>query len=406
MIQLLKKHILPLLLLAVLVADFACAGASRLGGQSAPSRPGRYSDDAPASEIEGAAGMSDYGARRDRERAEESGEEQAAQKQPAERMVVYSADYRLGVESVRKTIESVKDMTVRHGGFIESINTSDSYRAAKIVARVPVAKFNESLDEVDRLGTVERKTVSASDVTMQFQDTVLRVETARKVRERLHELLKRVEKAGDKVDILREMARITAEIDNMTAEMEYLRSRAAFSTLALDLRALVRDVARRYIASPFRWIAGLDPVRRSIVHGSDGDLVFEAPPGYFNFTKDYFRTSGHSQNLIVNSTDTVRMRLGVTDNYPRADQKFWVEAVKIDFENRMYEVKKADTVQARGVVFNRFLVGLPAGEFYTVAFAVKDKKIIVFECHVKDEKTLGESGPAVEGFIKSVGYDE
>ncbi len=337
---------------------------------------------------------------------EKSEEEQTPQKQPAERMIVYSADYRLGVESVRKTIESVKDMTARYGGFIESINTSDSYRAARIVARVPVAKFNDSLDEVDRFGTVERKTVSASDVTMQFQDTALRVETARKVRERLQELLKRVEKAGDKVEILREIARITGEIDVMTAEMEYLRSRAAFSTLTLELRALVRDVARRYIASPFRWIAGLDPAKRSIVHGKDGDLVFEAPRGYFNFHKDYFRTSAYSQNLLANATDTVRLRLGVTDNYPRADQQFWDDALKIDFENRMYQVKKADTVQARGLVFNRYLVALPAGEFYTVAFAVKKKKIIVFECHVKDEKTLGESGPAVEGFIKSVGYDE
>lgn len=240
----------------------------------------------------------------DRVRRDESGENDAPAPRPAAaRMVVYTAGYRIGVESVRQTIDRVKEMTVRHGGFIESIHTSDSYMAAKIVARVPVAKFNDALEETEKLGRVEHKTVSATDVTMQFSDVTLRIDTAKKVRDRLYELLRRVEKSREKVDILREIARLTTEIDNMTAEREHLQSRASFSTLTLNLRALVRDIARRYIASPFGWIAGISHQRRSIVHGSDGDLRYESPGDSSILRKSIFpRAAAFSSFMRIRTT--------------------------------------------------------------------------------------------------------
>lgn len=382
-----------------------CAGMAPTSAPSGGQYRGRSAPESPAEEMEGAAGMSDRDAPGSPDDA--PGKAATVRQQPGPRMVVYTAGYRIGVESVRQTIDRVKEMTVRHGGFIESIHTSDSYMAAKIVARVPVAKFNDALEETEKLGRVEQKSVSATDVTMQFSDVTLRIDTAKKVRDRLYELLRRVEKSREKVDILREIARLTTEIDNMTAEREHLRSRASFSTLTLSLRALVRDIARRYIASPFGWIAGLGHQRRSIVHGRDGDLLYQTPRGFFDFEKEFFSARSGVQFLHANPDNTVRMRLGVVDNYPPADQKFWEEAVKLDIDNRMYQVKGADTVAARpGLLFNRYVISLAGGDYYTVAFAVKGKKIIVFESLVKDEKAFRESAAAVETFIKSVGYDE
>ncbi len=406
-----KKNSICLILVMLSLCALWCSGMAPLSAPTGRDYGGRSAPRSPASEMEGAAGMSDDGSTL-REREEDRSADAPAEKGQAgerqsQRMVIYGAEYRIGVESVRQTVERVKDMTARHGGFIESISTSDSYMAARIVARVPVAKFNDALDDVDRLGTVERKTVSASDVTMQFNDVTLRIDTAKRVRERLYELLRRVEKSAEKVEILREIARLTTEIDNMTAEMNHLRSRATFSTLSMELRALVRDVSRRYIASPFPWIAGLSNARRSIVHDRDGDLSYEKVPGFFDFEKDFFRRNSGSPHLLVNPDSTVRLRLGVTMNYPPADQKFWEEALKLDFENRMLRVKREDAVTAKGgLIFNRRVISLAGGDYYTVAFAVKGEKIIVFESWVKDEKTLGESSGLVENFIKSVGYAE
>lgn len=334
-------------------------------------------------------------------------ETKAKEKAAAEsRMVIYGAEYRLQVESVQKTLESVKEMTGRFGGFIESINTSDSYKYAKIVTRIPVAKFDDALNEADRLGVVEHKTVSASDVTMQFNDMALRVDTSKKIRDRLYELLKRAVKPSDKAEILREISRLTTEIDNIAAQMNYLKSRADFSTLSMELKAIVRDTSKVYIASPFPWIASLSPYRRSIVHGRDGDLTYEPLKGFFNYEKSYFASGSTFQDLFVNSEGTVRIKLGLLDNYPRADQKFWNEALKIDFENRKYAVKSAIHHEAKkGIVFDAHIINLPGKDVYLVAVGVKEDKIIVIEAYGKDEKSFEGSRQAIESFIKSVGYE-
>ena len=390
--------LLPVLISLILLS---CAGGTErrtgFGGQI--QAPAKYSD-----KFEGAAGMTDEPAdvRDDEDSAGETGKK--ADDSP--RMVVYSADYRIMVESVKQTVDRVNDMTRRLGGFIEAMDTSDSYRAAKITARIPVLKFNEALDETDSLGRVDNKSVSASDVTMRFTDVSLRVDTARKVRDRLYELLRRVEKSNEKVEILREIARITTSIDNMTAEMEHLKSRASFSTITMNLKAIVRDISRRYIASPFKWIAALHPAARSIVHGRDGDLEYTAPPGFFNMEKDFFTSRSSVRYLFTKPDESAGMRLGVVENYPMADRKFWNEAIKIDFENRMYSIKSSDTITSRsGLEFDRYEIGLAGGNVYIVAFAVKDRNIVVFESLFRNGKSYSESTESMNSLLKSLGYD-
>ncbi len=401
----LYRIIFSLLFALLLFTSFMCGSGQRSegGGHYAA----RTQPKTPASEIERASGKAYYG-----DDAPSSPPKTAdtqrkkSHDEATSRMVIYGADYRIQVESVQKSLERVKDMTGRFGGFIESINTSDSYKYAKIVTRIPVAKFDDALEEADRLGIVEHKTVSASDVTMQFNDMALRVDTSKKIRERLYELLKRASKPSDKAEILREISRLTTEIDNITAQMNYLKSRAEYSTLSLELKAIVRDTSRVYIASPFAWIASLSPFSRSIVHGRDSDLTYEPPKGFFNHEKYYFASGSSYQNLFANPDGTVMIKLGLVDNYPRADQKFWNEALKIDFENRKYNIKAVMRYEAKkGIAFDASFIQLSGKDVYLVAIGVKEDKIIVVEAYGKDEKSFESCKKAIESFITSVGYE-
>ncbi len=395
-----------LLLASCALLFFACGSAQRSEGGGYASRSAAY----PASEMEGAAGMADSasssspGAPYRKEKSDESTADTTPGKDS--RMVIYSAEYRMQVESVRETVERVKEMTVRFGGFIESLNTSDSYKYARLVARIPVAKFDEALDAADKLGVVEQKTVSASDVTMQFRDMALRVDTSKKIRDRLYDLLKRAKEPSDKAEILREISRLTTEIDNITTQMNYLKSKSEFSTLSLELKAIVRDTSKVYIASPFAWIASLSPFRRSIIHGHDGDLLYDAPKGFFNYEKTFFRADSSVQDLFVNSDGSVKVRVGLVDNYPKADQKFWNEALLLDFENRKYSIKAKKRYEAKkSIILDSCLITLSGRDVYFVAFGVKEKKIIIIETYGKDEKSFESNRQAIESIITSVGYD-
>ncbi|MCX7680248.1 MAG: DUF4349 domain-containing protein [Spirochaetes bacterium] len=322
------------------------------------------------------------------------------------RLVIYSAEYRIRVESVEKALQSVNETTRRLGGFIESLTASDSYKYAKVIARVPAAKFEEALDANEKLGNVEHKTISASDVTMQYNDIALRISTSKKIRDRLYALLQKASKPSEKAEILQEIARLTTEIDNLTAQINYLKSKVDFSTISLELFALVREITGHYMASPFLWIASLNPYRRSIFHNRDGNLRYETPEGFFSYEDVYFKEYSNLQDLFVSPETNVKVKVGVVENYPKASQKFWKEAVDIDFANRRYEIKERKHYQTAGsLYFDSFAIELPAKDIYMLAFSVINDKIIVVEAYAKDESSFSENRLRVERFIASIRYD-
>jgi hypothetical protein len=236
---------------------------------------------------------------------------------------------------------------------------------------------------------------------MEYNDVALRLETAKRVRQRMYELLKRVKKVKERVRILREIERLTTVIDSLTSRMNYLRNRASYSTIVLKLRAMVKDVVKRYIPSPFPWIAKLDPYRRTIFDDGGG-IQFNKPEGFFHLEKEFYR--GRGKFLFVTPDQSTGIRIGLVENYPPADLEFWNEAFKIDLRNRMYKVISEDALQGRmKTAFRRFTVKLSGGNIYVVAFAVRGDTIMVLEATFPDEKNYKGKSTVLEKFIKSTG---
>ncbi len=403
----------------ILVAGIGC-GARPLGGQvrQEPAAPAAVTSE--ARDWDGARGLasddtpSSRALSRDRRRdappgqPSRGGTERRAEEQTKRaldesgRMVIYDARYGMIVESVSESVKEVERMADRYEGFIESIRTSDEYRRADIVMRVPVLKFDSALKDVEKLGTVVNRSVSASDVTMQFNDIQLRFNTAVKVRERMYELLKRVEKVEERVKVLREISRLTGVIESFNSQMNYLRDKASLSTISMNLTAKVRDVSQRYISSPFRWIADLTYLRRSIFDNGSG-LSYETPKGFFTLRDEYYEKKG--AYLVQNAAGGVSMRLGVVENYPPADMKFWGEAVDIDFANRKYKIEKQNVVHGKnGVEFKQYAVRVQDDDMYVIAFAVRQDRIIVFEGYCDSQENYKKHAETIDKFIASVGY--
>jgi len=395
-------------IVAVIAACASCAGRSLGGGM----RSERVADEqaalSPAAESmrrrDAAGAMSRNAMEGDRE----SSDDAPASGQPTEperrRMVIYDGRFRISVESVKNTVKEVESIVGRYNGFLQSVNTSDSYRRAKIVLRIPVDKFDAATRDVEKLGRVLHKQVSASDVTMQFHDTSLRLKTAERVRERLYQLLRRVDKVKERVKVLQEIARLNTIIDSYTAQISYLRDRASFSTISLDLQAIVRDISGQYITSPFRWIANLNPRQRSIFE-MDSNISYTNPKGFFLLKEEFNERRG--QYLFQNPSRTVSMRIGSVENYPPADKKFWQEAFAIDLENRKYRVAEKGNVEGRnGLTFNTCRIKLGDASSYIAAFGVAGNKIVVFEARVDNDEVYKKNKEVIEKFLGTVGYEK
>ena len=316
------------------------------------------------------------------------------------RMVVYSAQYVISVERVKESMTRIYDIVKKHQGFVESSVSSDSYRHAKLVIRVPVGKFDEALGDIAGLGEVVSRNVTAADVTMEFNDVSLRVETAKKVRSRLLELLQRVKDVKERVKILREISRLNSYIDTLAARRDYLKSRADFSTIEIELRAKVREVVHQYLPSPFAWISRLTPEGRSIFDDG-GDVKYKNPEGFF-FQKEQFYEKKSAPFLFQNPDQSVGMRIGVVDNYPKADGQFWNEAFTLDMKNRKYRIVKNYELRSGNNLFRTWIISIQGGRVYVISFAVSGEKIIVVEAVCGDNRIFESTRSLIDAFIQTV----
>ncbi len=317
---------------------------------------------------------------------------------PRQRMIIYNAELDLEVDRIKDTLEIIERKTKLYEGFIESVVTSDTYKKATVVVRVPVADFERAVDELAKTGTVTGRKVSASDITMEFQDITLRLQTNKKIRERLYLLLKNTRDPKQKVKILREIEKLDKKIETLRATIEYLRSKADFSTITIHLTARVREVVHRYIPSPFTWVARINADKRTIFNDSVS-VDYTKPGEFFDLSKNYFDAEG--EYLFKTPRGECGIRMSSVENYPPADTEFWKEAILYEFENRYYKNVKAEEDLSINE-FSNIDVELKDGTWYSLFLRVIDDTILVIEVKAVSKEVYEKYKKEIVGFIKSI----
>lgn len=177
----------------------------------------------------------------------------------AARKMVHRASLGIEVARVEEAIDRFLAAVRGMGGYL-------SARAdATVTVRVPAARFDDALAEVRGYGRVLHQSLQASDVTKEYIDLEVRLDNARKSRERLLALLQKADKVEDILKIEEQLRRLTTEIEQAEGELKHLADQVAMSTVQVEFRAVAALVPeRRRVASRFWWInqVGVERVRR------------------------------------------------------------------------------------------------------------------------------------------------
>jgi hypothetical protein len=124
-----------------------------------------------------------------------------------------------------------------------------------IVIRVPVARFEEALGRLEKLGDVTGRQVDAEDITQEFFDLDVRLKSARAVRDRLEQLLSRAVKVDDSIAIERELERVVGEIERLEGRLKFLRDRAQYSTITITFAPRAQEkLGKDSFHLPFPWL--------------------------------------------------------------------------------------------------------------------------------------------------------
>lgn len=158
-------------------------------------------------------------------------------------LLVYTAQITIAVFEVNASLGQVEVIGKELGGFLAKRND------VSVTIRVPVARFDDAVKRVEKIGDMLHRNVTAEDVTEEFRDLEVRLRSARAVQERLTQLLAKANKVEESVLIEKELDRVSGEIDRVEGRMKFLRDRAAYSTITVTFQAKPKDMGS---SGPFR----------------------------------------------------------------------------------------------------------------------------------------------------------
>jgi hypothetical protein len=302
----------------------------------------------------------------------------------AQRMVHYDGWMRLRVTKVQDTLEAIAKQAEDVGGKVERMAGNS------ITVAVPVERFEASFAAIAELGDLLDKSITATDITDQFTSTELRLRTAETTRTRLQQLLAKATDEREKLQLLREIARLTEEIDLLKSKVELLATLASFSRITVEVapRQAVGQGNQRQEPWGLGWIQRLSPFRQDVV--AAGKLLkLEVPEG--------FVALDIKKRFVAESADGVVLRSGKLVNEPLGDTAFWMAAIQERLEPEFTEVE-------RGTLGGYEVLTLTQGSdepyVYVVAVSAQDDWLQVIEVYYPGLEQLERHGAAVRGVIQ------
>jgi hypothetical protein len=154
-------------------------------------------------------------------------------------MVIRTGQAFIEVDKVDPAILKIRQLAAQVGGYITNSSVSggkDQMRQATIEIKIPSPKYDEAVGSLSTIGKVETVNSQAQDVGEEFVDVTARVTNARRLEERLINLLaNRTGKLDEALRVERELARVREEIERYEGRLRYLGARAAMSTLTITV---------------------------------------------------------------------------------------------------------------------------------------------------------------------------
>lgn len=163
-----------------------------------------------------------------------------------------SATLNIDTDDFDNDLSNVKSLLTKYGGLIERnvISGKNGSRVAELTLRVPAGFLESFVEQLRGVGSVTRSEVSAQDISSQYNDTALRLDTYRTQLNRVKELTSSASDLNEVLELEAEASRLQYEIDKLTGALNGWDSQAEMSTVNVVLSEYTH-VDARFSAATF-----------------------------------------------------------------------------------------------------------------------------------------------------------
>lgn len=293
-----------------------------------------------------------------------------------QRQVIYSASLRLVVVSASEASTAVRKIADSLGGYLQE---SDN---ASVTIRVPANQFESAVVQIARLGEVIDRAVKASDVTEQMLDLNIRLDNAKKTRERLLSILEKMEKIEDTLKIEAELLRLTTEIETIEGKLRFMQSQIAMSTIRVELNSTSPKLSGSDpLGVPFPWVGKLgDGLVAGTVESMPRKPRLFAGGPKFTPPAEFLRYYADENLVEAMNADGVRIKVQRHDNYDKGDLAFWKKLARRSLvETRAVAIEREEAIDGNATLIlgSRDVAGTQYG--YILLLARNERSLYTFE---------------------------
>ncbi len=157
----------------------------------------------------------------------------------SDRKVIKTGDSEIEVPQgqLETSYQNLRARLVEMGSTIDSVSyqETDSSKYYYITAKVPPGEFEELPELFSQIGELTSMDVSSRDVTEQYEDIELRLETLYATKDRLLQLYNKADDVEDILEVERELSRINYEIEYYENKKLNIDRKVAMSTVTIKL---------------------------------------------------------------------------------------------------------------------------------------------------------------------------
>jgi hypothetical protein len=153
-------------------------------------------------------------------------------------MIIKNGEMNLLVADVDVALDRATAIAVELGGYLLNGKSwmQDGWKYSSLTVGVPVDQFETAQRRMRALAVqVLNDTASGQDVSTEFVDVQSRVVNLEATAARIREFLKQAKDVNEALQVNAKLAEVEAEIEQAKGRMNYLKDRAAYSTLTISL---------------------------------------------------------------------------------------------------------------------------------------------------------------------------
>lgn len=151
--------------------------------------------------------------------------------------IIKTYDYRYETEEFDKSLENLKELIEKYGGYVASSDLSGTTRRCLyLTAKIPADASDNFVKNTGSLGTLTSQSENAEDVTLEYTDTESRISSLKTEQQRLNELLKDADSLETVIALEDRLTEVRYELESYQSRKNQLDSLITYSTVNIELK--------------------------------------------------------------------------------------------------------------------------------------------------------------------------